>query len=120
MTDVLKGTTRRALAAFAAIAIALTVTGFTVVGTASAASADEVGVMAPSCSTGRGSDEGGIRYAWARCLSSPPERYQFRLKWSCTHDSAVRFGAWSYADGLRNYGYCPLGETVDQNGFEWR
>ncbi|MFC3493344.1 hypothetical protein [Glycomyces rhizosphaerae] len=121
MTMRLKGSLRRMSAVLAAFAVAFTISGLTLAGTASAAPsapADEVGVTAGvSCSKGTGSSTEGnevIRYAWAKCSDDfGGQFYRFRLLWSCSGESWERTTTWYRADGRTIVGACPAGKFVD-------
>ena len=124
MTIVLKGITQRSVAA---LAIAVTIPVFSVLGTTSAAAAepaapaDEVGVLDVHCYTGTGwgypggnPSAGELNYAWARCTDSSPGAFnQFRVEWSCTSEGYMRRGPWRAANGSTLRGWCSSGKTVD-------
>lgn len=112
MTNILKRGSRRVSAVLAALAITASITGLSVLGTASAASAQPVEVQAAACTTGTGVD--GFQYfAWARCYDSQPAPYRFRLIWSCTGESYLRYSDWHIADGSTTSGFCGTGKRVD-------
>jgi hypothetical protein len=118
MTNALKGSRRRISAMFAALAIAFTITGLTVAGTASAAApSDDVSIQAATCSSGTSSvNDGGtlIRYAWASCNDNIGGSYwRFRLVWSCTGEGWNRSSGWAPADGRQINGFCAPGKSVD-------
>lgn len=121
MTKRITDSLRRMSAVLAALAVAFTITGFTLAGTASAAPSapvDEIGTMAGvKCSKGTGvSTEGGqpIRYAWARCSDNfGGQFYRFRLVWSCTGENWERTTGWHRANNHRIVGACPAGKRVD-------
>jgi hypothetical protein len=125
MTMRLKGSLQRMSAVLAAMAVAFTVTGFTLAGAASAAPsapADEIAPMAGvECTKGTGSaTDGGrtIYHAWARCTDDfDGQFYRFRLVWSCTGENWERTTGWSRADNRRIYGFCPAGKRVDSHRY---
>ncbi|SDC98917.1 hypothetical protein [Glycomyces harbinensis] len=116
MTTILKSGARRASALLAALLMTASLTGLSVLGTASAAAAEPVEVQARHCETGMSATGSGdsIRYfGWARCYNSQPAPYRFRLAWSCVGSSDIRYSNWHVADGSRIVGYCSTGVRVD-------
>ena len=116
MRNILASGSRKVSAVLAALAITASITGFSVLGAASAASADGAEAQAAYCTTGMsatGSGESIRYYAWARCYNSQPAPYRFRLEWSCVGQSSVRQSAWHVADGSRIVGYCPSDIRAD-------
>lgn len=123
MTMRLKGTMKRMSAVLAALAVAFTITGFTLAGTAAAAPsapADEIGTTAGvECTKGTGSETEGdqvTRYAWAKCSDDfDGQFYRFRLVWSCTGEDWEKTTRWFRADGRTIIGACGPGKRVDSH-----
>jgi hypothetical protein len=129
MEDAFKERLKRVGSALAALAIAVTISGFSVLGTASVAGAepavpaDEVGVLSTACYTGTGwgypggnPAAGERNYAWARCTYTGTgviHWYEFRVEWSCTGEGYMRRGPWHASDGSTLRGWCGPGKTVD-------
>jgi hypothetical protein len=124
MTDAFKKGLRRMSATLAALAVAFTITGVALAGSAAAAPApeDDMSVQALTCSKGTGSTQDGgttFYHAWGRCSDDfGGQFYRFRVNWSCTGESWIRHTSWAPADERRITGLCPGGKRVDSHSVE--